>query len=305
MGESRKIKLGDWAITPTQNLLQRAGKSVRITPRAMDVLVYLANHAGEVVSADELIDSVWQGRTVGDTTVYQSITQLRHALGDSTEESRFIETIPKRGYRLVAPVTMVEPEGQSSDVAVDRVSSRKLGFAIAGVLALTLVVLAVLYINDVQRDVLPNSVAILPFENLSPDPNNAYFADGIHEELLNQLGKLSELNVIARTSMRQYANTEKSIPEIAEELNVETVMEGSLRYDAGRIRITVQLNDGVTGTHIWSETYDRKLTDIFVIQEQIAVSVAGALGVRLGVGGVNAFKGAGTQNIEAYEAYLQ
>ena len=111
------------------------------------------------------------------------------------------------------------------------------------------------------------------FENVSPDPNDAYYATGIHDEILNQLAKLSALNVIARTSMQQYANTEKSIPEIARELNVETVMEGSVRYSGGQIRITAQLNDGVTGAHLWSETYTRDFDDIFAIESDVAMNV--------------------------------
>ena len=131
--------------------------------------------------------------------------------------------------------------------------------------------------EEQQREVLPNSVAVLPFANLSPDPDNAYYAAGIHEGILNHLVKLSALNVIARTSVQQYANTEKAIPEIAEELNVETVMEGSVRYAGGQIRITTQLNDGVTGAHLWSETYTRDFEDLFAIESDVAMNVANAL----------------------------
>lgn len=157
--------------------------------------------------------------------------------------------------------------------------------------------------EEEQREVLPNSVAVLPFENLSPDPDNAYYAAGIHEEILNQLAKLSALNVIARTSMRQYANTEKSIPEIARELNVETVMEGSVRYDAGRIRITTQLNDGVTGAHLWSETYTRDFEDIFAIESDVAMNVANALAAEFALDEELTYQQP-TSSLEAYAAYF-
>jgi TolB-like protein len=128
-----------------------------------------------------------------------------------------------------------------------------------------------------SRDVLPNSVAVLPFENLSPDPDNAYFAAGIHEEVLNQLAKIDALNIIARTSMLQYADQTKSIPEIADELNVETVMEGSVRFADDRVLVTAQLIDPVTNSHLWSESYNREFADIFAIQADIAMNIANAL----------------------------
>ena len=153
--------------------------------------------------------------------------------------------------------------------------------------------------------VLPNSVAVLPFENLSPDPNHAYFAAGIHEEILNHLVKLSALNVIAPTSMRQYANTEKSIPEIADELNVETVMGGSVRYAGGQIRITTQLNDGTTGAHLWSETYTRKFDDIFAIESDIAMNVANALEAEFSPEEQASIEKIPTQSPAAYGFYLR
>jgi len=159
--------------------------------------------------------------------------------------------------------------------------------------------------EEEQREVLPNSVAVLPFENLSPDPDNEYYAAGIHEEILNQLTKLSALNVIARTSMRQYANTEKSIPEIARELNVETVMEGSVRYANGQIRITAQLNDGVTGAHLWSETYTRDFDDIFAIESDIAMNVANALEAEFSLEEQERIERLPTDSTEAYALYLR
>ena len=132
-------------------------------------------------------------------------------------------------------------------------------------------------LEEQQRNVLPNSVAVIPFENFSPDPDHAYFAAGIHEKILNQLAKVSALNVIARTSVLQYANTEKSVIEIASEMNVETVMEGSVRYADGLVRITTQLNDGFTGAHLWSEAYTHDLDDIFAIQSDVAMNIANAL----------------------------
>jgi len=233
----------------------------------------------------------------------------------------------------------ITPEGikLERDVAagesITHVTGRKIDFAIIGALVLALGFVVYNYVLvdsdqeavvqetaatvepaaetpapvvvEEQREVLPNSVAVLPFENLSPDPDNEYYAAGIHEEILNQLVKLSALNVIARTSMRQYANTEKSIPEIARELNVETVMEGSVRYDAGRIRITAQLNDGITGAHLWSETYTRDFDDIFAIESDVAMNVANALAAEFSLAEQGNIEKPPTKSADSYAAYLK
>jgi TolB-like protein/class 3 adenylate cyclase len=151
---------------------------------------------------------------------------------------------------------------------------------------------------------LPNSVAVLPFENLSPDPNNAYFADGLHEEVLNHLAKIQALNVIARTTMRRYANTDKSFHQIADELNVETVMEGSVRYANNQIRVTAQLIDPATEAHLWSEAYDHELKDIFAIQSDIAMNVANALKAEFSLADRAAIEQSPTVSPEAYTLYL-
>ena len=218
--------------------------------------------------------------------------------------------------------------------SIIRVTGRKLDFAIIGLLLIAVGFLVVNYVLvdsdreavvqetisptiepaaespapeavEEQRTVLPNSVAVLPFRNDSPDPNNAYYASGIHEEILNHLVKLSALSVIARTSVEQYKDTEISIPEIARELNVETVMEGSVRFDAGRIRITAQLNDGVTGLHIWSETYTRDFDDIFAIESDIAMNVANALEAEFSLEEQESIEDRPTESLQAYALYLR
>ncbi len=192
--------------------------------------------------------------------------------------------------------------------SITHVTGRKLDFAIIGALVLALGFVVYNYVledGEVAVGVLPNSVAVLPFRNDSPDPDNAYYASGIHEEILNHLVKISALNVIARTSVEQYRNTEKSIPEIATELNVETVMEGSVRYDAGRIRITTQLNDGVTGAHLWSETYTRDFDDIFAIESDVAMNVANALEAEFSLEEQASIEKIPTDSPEAYALYLR
>ncbi len=159
--------------------------------------------------------------------------------------------------------------------------------------------------EESARAVLPNSVAVLPFENLSPDPENGFFAAGIHEEVLNQLAKLSALNVIARTTMLQYANQDKSIPQIAEELNVQTVMEGSVRYADGRVLVTAQLIDPETNVHLWSESYNREFADIFAIQADIAMNIANALEAEFSLDEQEQIEKLPTDSPQAYALYLK
>jgi TolB-like protein/tetratricopeptide (TPR) repeat protein len=162
--------------------------------------------------------------------------------------------------------------------------------------------------DPVTREVTASadkSVAVLPFADMSPEGDQGYFADGIAEELLNELAHLDGLRVASRSASFAYRETTTDLQSVADALNVSIILEGSVRKDGDRIRVTAQLIDAADGYHLWSQTFDRELKDIFAIQEQIATATAGALGVQLGVGGSNAFKGAGTTNLEAYEAYLQ
>ena len=186
-------------------------------------------------------------------------------------------------------------------------TGRKLDFAIIGLLVIAVAAMfADNYIfDDADSPGIAPSIAVLPFVDMSPDGDQEYFGDGIAEELLNELVRLDGLRVAGRTSSFAFKGTNANHETIAEALDVATILEGSIRKDGDKVRITAQLINASDGYHIWSETYDRDLQNIFAIQEEIATSVAGELGVRLGVGGVNAFHGAGTSNVDAYEAYLQ
>jgi TolB-like protein/Flp pilus assembly protein TadD/predicted Ser/Thr protein kinase len=159
--------------------------------------------------------------------------------------------------------------------------------------------------STAERAVLPHSVAVLPFENMSPNPNDAYFAQGVHEEVLNQLGKISAMNVIARTSVLRYADGKTPIPDIARELNVQTVMEGSVRYAGDSVRITAQLIDAKSGAHLWSEAYSRKIDDIFAIQSDIAMNIANAVRAEFSLEEQKAIEKPLTTSPEAYALYLQ
>jgi TolB-like protein/DNA-binding winged helix-turn-helix (wHTH) protein len=273
---SAGLRIGAWRVRPVLNMLERDGRSVRIEPRAMDVLVFLASHQGEVFSVDQLIASVWKGVIVSDSSVYLAISQLRQALGGSDDETSYIETIPKRGYRLAVPVGALDAKPQ------------RLGWRIAAaaIAAVTIIgTIAAIALRDRTPDA-PASVAVLPFENLSSDPEQAYFAEGITAELLTALSRVRDLRVAT------------SMP------GVEHVLRGSVRKAGEELRISAQLENARTGEQLWSETYERRLDDVFLIQDEIAASVADALQVRLGVGDVGRVPGM-TRNVRAYDEYLR
>ena len=305
-------KFGDWLVEPDLNRVRQVVDERALEPQAMNVLVYLLDRSDTTVSVEEILAEVWNGRIVESTAVARTINQIRRALGDSARSPRYIETIARRGYRTVAPVEPVYGSGNGPTRSADdggppadagRNASRlTTGSRVvpAIVVGLLVALAAVLYLTW-PRD--GRSVAVLPFEDISPGGDQAYLGSGIADELRLELQRLDGLRVASRTSSIAYAQEDSRT--IGEILNVDSIIEGSVRKEGDDIRITAQLTDAVEGFAIWSESYSRKLENIFEMQEEIAASATGALGVRLGVGTVNAFRGAGTRNVEAYELYLR
>lgn len=319
MSDAVSIRIGAWTAHPDLNLLERDGRSIRVEPRAMDVLVLLARHGGAVVSIDELMASVWKGVVVGEGSVYLAIRQLRQAFGDADDGKRYIETITKRGYRLTVPVEHRGPAPSPVPTAVpvpvpDSRKRRSRGMAAAwlGTVLVGISLFAVFAVNfrggGARASVAP-SVAVLPFENLSSDPEQAYFADGITAELLSTLSRVRGLRVTGRASSFQFKDRNEDLRTIGSALGVEYILHGSVRKAGDRVRISAQLSDARSGDQLWSETYERKLDDIFVIQDEIARSVAHALQVKLGVGELFGVGDVGrapgmTRNVAAYDEYL-
>ena len=268
------FRVGEWRVSRAINQIERQGHALQLEPLAMDVLVHLATKPGEVVSIDELIARIWNGRAT-DGSVYRTINQLRRALKGDSEEARYIETIRKRGYRLIAEVhAAAGSEPETIDAA-----------AATG-----------------QR----TSVAVLPFENLSPERENAFFADGMHGEVLSQLAKISSLRVISRTSVLEYRASPKNIRQIAKELGVGAILEGTVQRSGGSARINVQLIDAERDEHLWAQIFDRKLTaeNVFAIQTEIATAVAAALHAALLPYEAVRLSSVPTQSAEAYDFYL-
>ncbi len=252
----------------------------------------LAENSGAVVERENLLRQVWGERAQSDEPLTRCIGELRRALGDARAEPDYIQTIPKRGYRLlqaVAPLARDAEEDGDEDVLKLTPLQRSLKLnTIKKMAAFAVILLGAALVGvfmerwqDGSGRVAERSIAVLPFVNLSSDKEQEYFSDGISEELLNLLARIPELRVISRTSAFSYKGKGIDIPTIAEQLNVAHVLEGSVRKAGNQVRISAQLIEAQSDTHLWSETYDRTLDDIFAIQDEIAATVVEQLKVTL------------------------
>ncbi len=239
--------------------LRRGSKQIAVEPQVFDLLVYLVRNRDRVVSKDDLIASVWGGRVVSDSTLTSRINAARKALGDSGENQKLIRTFARKGLRFVGAV-LTQVNGVDPGHAVGSLPVE---------------------VHEQPRQALPlpdrPAVAVLPFTNMTGDPTQEYFSDGISEDIITALSKLRWFFVIARNSSFIYKGKAVHMKEIAAELGVGYVVEGSVRKDGGRVRITAQLNDVATGSHIWAERYDRDLADVFAVQDEITEAIVAAI----------------------------
>ena len=313
---SSVVQIGEWVVHPALDSISRGSETQKLEPRAMRLLMCLANSAGEVVSIHRLLTEVWAGVVVGSASVYEAVSQLRKTLGDVDPKPTYIATVPRKGYRLIATVRRAAP---STDIPHPPVmpgkpaSSQRI-WLIAGVFLAAAFAMAYFWRDTTWEHltgespttsvvVRDTSIAVLPFVDMSESKDQEYFADGMTEELINMLTKVPELRVPARTSSFYFKGKQATIADIGQTLGVAHVLEGSVRKSGNTLRITAQLIRVDNGYHAWSETYDRKLDDIFKIQDEIADAVVSALKVQLS-GGSMATRGHGTTNPEAYNAYL-
>jgi len=267
-------------------------RPVALSPRAFETLVVLVEHAGEMLEKSELMKRVWPKTVVEENSLNQCITQLRRALGERPGEHRFIVTEPGRGYRFVAAVREVSvPAAIGTDAGVTRPTA-------ASAPAPT------------QSSASPSkgartSIAVLPLANMTRDPDKEYFGDGMAEELINMLTRVPGLKVPARTSSFAYKGRNIDVRQIARELDVEALLEGSVRSAGDRIRLTVQLVDGMSGYHLWSQNYDRDFADLFALQDELAGAIVQAIREKLN-GTIDAVAQAPpAQDLEAYQLYLR
>ena len=236
--------------------LLRDGAPIPVQPQVFDLLVYLVQNRDRVVSKEDLIGLVWAGRTVSDSTFTSRVNAARTAIGDSGRDQKLIRTISRKGLRFVGtvqePANSNRPDGRLPEKSLER-----------------------------PRSGLPlpdrPAIAVLPFNNMSGEREQEYFSDGISEDIITALSKLRWLFVIARNSSFTYKGKSVHMKQVAEELGVRYVLEGSVRKSGDRVRITAQLNDVATGSHIWAERYDRDLADVFAVQDQITEAIVAAI----------------------------
>ena len=268
---SADFRVASWLVKPGLNVISAKGATVHLEPKVMEVLVCLADHAGDAVSKEELVQTVWPGTFVSDDALKRCISELRRVFGDDAREPRVIETISKRGYRLIAPVNRTVAAAPPAPAP-----SR-------------------------TRD----SIAVLPFVNISADPENEFFADGITEEIINALAHIPDLHVVARSICFSFKGKHVDPRVIGEQLKARTILEGSVRRAGNCLRITAQLVNAADRYHLWSERYDREPKDIFEIQDEIARSIASRLKVTLESKSLETLVRPGTKNVEAYSLYVK
>jgi len=281
-------RFGSFQIDVARRQLTCDGEPVTVQARVFDLLAYLAAHNDRVVDKDELLDEVWPGRVITETAMTRAIMKARVAVGDDANQPTIIQTVYGKGYRFVAPVEVIE-EGPGPQRATAPARSPKV-FAVTAILALLVAAFAGQYwllqetgdegaaVSSAPAD---NSIAVLPFVNMSDDAANEYFSDGLSEELMNLLARIRELRVVSRASSFSVKGKDATAAEIAAELRVAYLLEGSVRKAGDRVRVTAQLIDARSDTHLWSQTYDRSLDDIFAIQDDIAGAVVAALKLTL------------------------
>jgi TolB-like protein/DNA-binding winged helix-turn-helix (wHTH) protein/thioredoxin-like negative regulator of GroEL len=298
--DTSSFAIGDFILDLDRGALLRDDQEVPLRPKSYQVLVHLVQNAGALVTKEDLLASVWPDVIVTDDSLTQCLIDIRKALGDRSRT--MIRTVPRRGFVLEAPVEAVRADRR------EHPRRRRIPWLAAAALVLVLASGAAWWAGEKNAQAPsggsapePNSVAVLPFEDMSPDGDMEYFAAGIAEEILNQLAQNTDLVVIARTSSFSFRNKDVDIPTIARRLNVAKVLEGSVRVDNDTVRITAQLVDGESSAHIWSKTYDRVSGDLLAIQDEISRDVAGVLHAKL----AETNHAAAAHDNEAYQAYFR
>jgi TolB-like protein/DNA-binding winged helix-turn-helix (wHTH) protein/Flp pilus assembly protein TadD len=336
------VRFGTYEVSLQSGEVRKAGLRIKVQQQPMKLLEILLEHPGEVVTREDLRSRVWPKESFGDfdQALNIAIGKLRSALGDSAENPRFIETLPKRGYRFIADVSIVDADtGLKRAASADRDlpgsdrespghktesgypipdagptltpeqgvrSTRRILVASALFIIVSLLILAVWLFRSRERaPVGIRSLAVLPLDNLSGDASQNYFADGMTDELITDLAQISALRVISRTSVMVYKGARKPLPQIARELNVDAVVEGTVLRSGDQVRITAQLIEASTDKHLWSHSYEGDLRDTLTLQRKVASAIADQIRINLTPQEQAALKSVRAVSPQAYESYLK
>ena len=309
--EGSRLEFGVFTVDVDAGELLKQGTRVRIQDRPFQLLVALLKRPGEVVTRDELRELLWPDGTFVDFdhNISSAVNKLRCALDDSAQNPRYIETVGRRGYRFLYPISLTAPSSGHL-VSASQAAPRK-RWLLPALLSLGLLVSAVAVLLAVGRDTPPptvvsptvRSIAVLPLRNLSSDAEQQYFSEGLTDELIARLAAVEGLRVISRTSAMRYRDARKPLPAIAKELNVDAVLEGSILRAGGRVRITAQLVEAATDRHLWARSYERDHHDILELQNDVARDIVASISMKVGrPAGVT--RSARPLNPEAHQAYL-
>ena len=316
---ARRYSFEDFELDVRAGELRKRGVKIRLQGQPLQILATLLDRSGEMVTREELRAEIWTADTFVDFdhSLHNAIARLREVLGDSADTPRYIETLPRRGYRFIAPVKRIEAEPQlpvSENGRADEVPSVARPTRIRAAMLITLLAfLAVgstLWLvrtatNSANAAGRLRSIAVLPLDNLSGDSSQDYLVDGMTDELITDLAKVGSLRVISRTSVMRYRGTKKSLPEIARELNVDAIVVGSVLRSGGRVRITAQLLNAATDQHLWAESYERDLGDVLGLQSEVAENIARQVRAQLTPELQARLRSVRQVNPEAYEAYVR
>src|SRR5712691_10246568 len=307
---TQPVRFGSFELDLRAGELRKQGVKIKLQEQPFQILALLLEQPGQVVTREELRSRLWPSDTFVDFdhSLNKAINKLREALGDSAENPRFVETLPRRGYRFIAGGD--EPVTPASGGRRSRAWSALLALA---VLAAALIALLASGGREWRSrsfatraaPVEIKSIAVLPLENLSGDASQDYFVDGMTDALITELAQIGRLRVISRTSMMRYRATRKPLPEIARELNVEAVVEGTVVRVGPRVRVTAQLIHAPTDRHLWARSYDRELRDVLALQEEVARAIAQAVQVEVRPDERRRLSQAAAIDPEAYESYLK
>src|SRR5215469_6979835 len=334
MAAKQIYEFGPYRLDPDERLLLRAGRPVALTPKAFDTLVALVENSGHLVKKDDLMKRVWPGTFVEEVNLAQNVSALRRALHTNGEQ--YIETVPKLGYRLTVKARVVSDFDGTGDVpqvllgtsttqaptallaeAASDQPPRLVGWRNRGIIAISLGIAGLLGVaalawRDRARQpagksgpIHIESLAVLPLENLSKDPEQEYFADGMTDALITDLAKIHALRVISRTSVMRYKGRRPSVSDLARDLNVDAIVEGTVMRAGDRVMITAQLIEAPRDRHLWADSYERDLRDVVALQDDVAKAIAGEIKVTLTAPEETRLSSARPVDPAAQEAYLR
>lgn len=289
-------RFGEFTLDTTRGVLLRNQDEVNLRPQSIAVLQILLENHGQLVSKDELYDRVWSGKAVTDDSLTQCVADIRRALDDT--DRKLLRTLPRRGYIFDGEVSIERPARDAAEIAA---SSRIRPVAVLAGLLLAAWLGWSFWLAPNRSP----SIAVLPLINMSAVPENTFFSEGVHEDILTNLSRVDNLRVISRTTVSRYPDFPQSVQDIARELDVQYIVEGSVRRIGNHVRITVQLVDALEDRHLWARNYDRELVDVFGTQSQVARDITNSIQLEILPDSVGALEKMPTESVKAYDLYTR